>query len=58
MKIVAFDTSTKYLTIACLEDAEVKATYHEDAGTSHSELLVPTIKDLASGILVARWPLT
>jgi len=41
MNIVAFDTSTKYLTIACLEDAEAKATYHKDAGISHSELLVP-----------------
>lgn len=46
MKILAFDTSTKFLSIACLEDAEVKTSFHEDAGIRHSELLVPTIKEI------------
>ncbi|MGB3111451.1 MAG: tRNA (adenosine(37)-N6)-threonylcarbamoyltransferase complex dimerization subunit type 1 TsaB, partial [Candidatus Omnitrophota bacterium] len=46
MKTLAFDTSTKYLTIACLEGEEVKAEFHKDVGIGHSEILVPTFKGL------------
>ena len=46
MKVLAFDTSTKYLSVACLEDEEVKSSYHEDAGIRHSEILTSTIKDM------------
>lgn len=44
MKILAFDTSTKYLSIACLEDSNVRLEFHEDVGIQHSEILIPTIK--------------
>ena len=46
MKILAFDTSTNFLTIACLEGEEIKAEFHKDAGIRHSEILMPTIKDM------------
>lgn len=46
MKVLAFDTSTKYLSVACLEGEEVRSAYHEDAGIRHSEILVPTIKEM------------
>jgi len=42
-KILAFDTSTKMLSVACLEKGEVKACFHEDVGIGHSTLLIPTI---------------
>lgn len=42
MKILAFDTSTKFLSIACLEDNIVKGIFHKDAGIRHSELLICT----------------
>ncbi len=45
MKILAFDTSTKFLSIACLDDKEVKSTFHQDVGIKHSEILIPTISD-------------
>ena len=50
MKILSFDTSTKFLSIACHEDEELKASYHEDAGIRHSEILIPAIKDLLQSI--------
>jgi tRNA threonylcarbamoyladenosine biosynthesis protein TsaB len=46
MKILAFDTSTKFLSIALLEDEEAKAEFHEDAGLRHSQILIPTIKKM------------
>lgn len=46
MKTLAFDTSTKYMSIACLEDGKLEAEFHEDVGIRHSEMLVPTIKDI------------
>ncbi len=46
MKTLAFDTSTRYMSIACLEGNAVKAEFHEDAGIRHSEILVPTIKNM------------
>ena len=54
MKILAFDTSTKYLSIACLEDNEVKSEFHEDAGIRHSEILIPTIEKQLNGL---KWRL-
>jgi len=50
MKVLAFDTSTKFLSIALLEDNEPKAVFHEDVGIRHSEILVPTINDLLNKI--------
>jgi tRNA threonylcarbamoyladenosine biosynthesis protein TsaB len=50
MKILAFDTSTNFLTIACLEDGKVRAEFHKDAGIRHSEILVPTIKDMLDNL--------
>jgi tRNA threonylcarbamoyladenosine biosynthesis protein TsaB len=46
MKILAFDTSTKFLSIAFLEDESVAAVFHEDTGMRHSMVLVPTIKKM------------
>lgn len=43
MKILAFDTSTKFLTIACLEDDTVVSRYHEDVGIKHSKVLISMI---------------
>jgi len=47
MKILAFDTSTKYLSIALVEDGRVAARFHEDMGIRHSEVLAPKIGELA-----------
>lgn len=46
MKTLAFDTSTKFLSIACLEGRDVKASFHKDVGIWHSELLFPEIGKL------------
>ena len=46
MKTLAFDTSTKILTIALSDDDNIVASFHEDVGIRHSEILAPTIKDL------------
>jgi len=54
MKILAFDTSTKFLSIAFLEDDNVTAMFHEDAGMRHSMVLVPTIKKMLAEL---AWPL-
>ena len=50
MKTLAFDTSTKILTIACFGEGEVKASFHKDVGITHSELLVPTIDEMLKGL--------
>lgn len=50
MKILAFDTSTKFLSIACLKGNEVKASFHKDVGMNHSELLMPEIGKLIKSI--------
>ena len=52
MKILAFDTSTKFLSIALLEDENVVASFHEDMGIRHSEVLISTIGAL---IADAEW---
>ena len=54
MKTLAFDTSTKFLTIAGLDDDHVLSSFHEDVGIRHSEILVPTIDDV---LLKAGWRL-
>ena len=46
MKILAFDTSTKFLSIALLEDTEVVDALHEEAGVKHSEIFIPAIKEM------------
>jgi len=48
MKTLALDTSTRFLSIACLEDGQEKSAFHEDVGIKHSELLSLTIKGLIS----------
>ncbi|MDP8298629.1 MAG: tRNA (adenosine(37)-N6)-threonylcarbamoyltransferase complex dimerization subunit type 1 TsaB [Candidatus Tantalella remota] len=50
MKTLAFDTSTKFLTIALMEDGDVKSEFHEDVGIKHSEILISTIKDMVEGL--------
>ncbi|MGD2278812.1 MAG: tRNA (adenosine(37)-N6)-threonylcarbamoyltransferase complex dimerization subunit type 1 TsaB [Candidatus Omnitrophota bacterium] len=50
MRTLAFDTSTKFLTIAFLEEEKVKAEFHEDVGIGHSELLMPQIKEMLGGL--------
>ncbi|MBF0493945.1 MAG: tRNA (adenosine(37)-N6)-threonylcarbamoyltransferase complex dimerization subunit type 1 TsaB [Candidatus Omnitrophica bacterium] len=44
MKTLAFDTSTKFLTIALFDGDRVVSEYHRDEGVRHSEILVPTVK--------------
>ncbi|MDD4956449.1 MAG: tRNA (adenosine(37)-N6)-threonylcarbamoyltransferase complex dimerization subunit type 1 TsaB [Candidatus Omnitrophica bacterium] len=46
MRQIAFDTSTKFLSIALMEGAKVVSSMHEDVGIKHSEILVPCIKDI------------
>ncbi|MBD3379830.1 MAG: tRNA (adenosine(37)-N6)-threonylcarbamoyltransferase complex dimerization subunit type 1 TsaB [Candidatus Omnitrophica bacterium] len=43
MKVLAFDTSTKYLTIALLEGGQVVSEYHEEAGILHSKILITAV---------------
>jgi len=50
MKILAFDTSTKYLSIACFEDKNCVVQFHKDIGIQHSNLLIPTIESLLKQI--------
>ncbi|MFH1798118.1 MAG: tRNA (adenosine(37)-N6)-threonylcarbamoyltransferase complex dimerization subunit type 1 TsaB [Candidatus Omnitrophota bacterium] len=50
MKILAFDTSTKFLTIACLENRAVKAEFHKNVGIRHNELLIPAIEKMLKKI--------
>lgn len=46
MNILAFDTSTNFLSVACLRDEDVLAAFHENVGIRHSEILVSTIQDV------------
>ncbi|MBL7072310.1 MAG: tRNA (adenosine(37)-N6)-threonylcarbamoyltransferase complex dimerization subunit type 1 TsaB [Candidatus Omnitrophica bacterium] len=55
MKILAFDTSTKFLSIACMEDSSPRAVYHKDVCVRHSEMLVVEIKNLLKKL---NWKLT
>lgn len=43
MKILAFDTSTRFLSVALMEDNNSIARYQKDSSTTHSEALLPTI---------------
>ncbi|HPS20437.1 MAG TPA: tRNA (adenosine(37)-N6)-threonylcarbamoyltransferase complex dimerization subunit type 1 TsaB [Candidatus Omnitrophota bacterium] len=44
-KTLAFDTSTKFLSIALFEGDVLKREYHKEAGITHSAVLIPTIKN-------------
>ena len=46
MRILALETSTEFLSLACLDNGDVAAEIHERAGMKHSEILVPRIKDI------------
>ncbi|KJJ83612.1 peptidase M22, glycoprotease [Candidatus Omnitrophus magneticus] len=46
MKILSFDTSTKFLTIALAEDFAIKSAFHEDMETRHNEEIVPTVANM------------
>lgn len=46
MKILAFDTSTEYLSVAILNNGKVLARSHRKVGRNHSRLLVLTISNL------------
>jgi tRNA threonylcarbamoyladenosine biosynthesis protein TsaB len=50
MKTLAFDTSTKFLSIALLEGDKVLLESHEEVGMKHSELLVPVAKDMINEV--------
>src|SRR6476659_749518 len=45
MKLLAFDTSTEYLSLAILNDSEV-FTFDTLAGQSHSQIILPQIQAL------------
>lgn len=47
MKTLAIDTSTSFLSLACLDDERTVSMLHEDAGTKHSEIITAKIKKLA-----------
>lgn len=46
MKILSFDTSTKYLSIACLDDDVIKSELHEEMGIRHSEMLLTKFQEV------------
>lgn len=46
MKLLAIDTSTKYLSAAITEDAHLLASLNEKDELKHSSLLIPTIDKL------------
>jgi tRNA threonylcarbamoyladenosine biosynthesis protein TsaB len=50
MKILAFDTSTKYLSIACLKDDTVISKLHEQMGIRHSEKLLVKMRDVMDNV--------
>ena len=50
MKILSFDTSTKYLSIACLENDVIKCELHEEMGIRHSELLLTKFQEVLDHI--------
>jgi tRNA threonylcarbamoyladenosine biosynthesis protein TsaB len=43
MKTLSFDTSTKFLSVACVDSGDVVSRFHEDVGIRHSEILAHTI---------------
>ncbi|MFH1847135.1 MAG: tRNA (adenosine(37)-N6)-threonylcarbamoyltransferase complex dimerization subunit type 1 TsaB [Candidatus Omnitrophota bacterium] len=46
MKILAFDTSTRFLSIALLDDDVVISEFHKDVGIQHNKMLIPTMKNM------------
>jgi tRNA threonylcarbamoyladenosine biosynthesis protein TsaB len=46
MNILAFDTSTNFLSVACMQAGKVLGRFHEDVGVKHSDILVPTIAEV------------
>ena len=52
MKILAIDTSTEFLSVACLEDRKTVCCEHERVGIKHSEILVSRIRDM---LKQAQW---
>lgn len=46
MKILAIDTSTKFLSLAIAEDNRILAKFHEENPMKHASLLIPTIDSL------------
>ncbi|MBF0253292.1 MAG: tRNA (adenosine(37)-N6)-threonylcarbamoyltransferase complex dimerization subunit type 1 TsaB [Candidatus Omnitrophica bacterium] len=43
MKILAFDTSSNYLTVSLSKDNKILSSFHEDVGLKHNEILMSTI---------------
>jgi tRNA threonylcarbamoyladenosine biosynthesis protein TsaB len=50
MRLLALDTSTDFLSLACLEDGVVAGELHEEAGIRHSEILASRIKDILEDV--------
>ena len=46
MRILGFDTTAKYLSVAIAEDEKILVSVHEEVGIKHSALLLPKIKEL------------
>lgn len=46
MKILAIDTSTKYLSLAIVDNDKILTGFHEKEDMKHSSLLIPTIDKL------------
>ncbi len=54
MRILALETSTEFLSLACLEDTKTVSMLHEKAGMKHSEIIVSRISDV---LKQAEWDL-
>jgi len=46
MRILAFDTTTKFLSVAVLGGDDILSTYHRDLGMRHEKELIPAIDEV------------
>ncbi len=46
MKILAIDTSTKFLSVAIAENERILASFRDDGNLRHSDSLIPTLNNL------------
>ena len=53
MKLLAIDTSTKYLSLAVTDDEKVLSSFDETEGIKHSALIIPTIDRILKEVSLA-----
>lgn len=50
MKVLALDTSTDFISLACLENNTLVSEIHEEAGMKHSQILVSEIDGMLKAL--------